>query len=81
VWPPILIVYTATRCNTLQHFSCTTCAALRLGLTQALCGYHTANTLQHTATRCNTLQHAATHCNTLQHTATQKNTLQQSICG
>jgi len=51
-----LLQHAATRGNTLQHATRTTCSC-----------FLRRNTLQCTTTRYNTLQHAATFCNMLQH--------------
>jgi len=78
----LLIWYTATCCNTLQHAAthCNTLQHTVESLRIVLCWrapymVH-CNALQHTTTHCNTLQHTATHCSTL---ATHCNTLQHNV--
>ena len=60
------VLYTATRCNTLQHAAthCTTvayCGYTYIPACHGCSAISTRNTLQHTATHCNTLQHTTTH--------------------
>jgi len=80
--------YTASRCNTWQHFhssilqhvamQCYHCYHFSNLRHDSFCEVWICNTLQHTATHCNTLRHAATRCNTLQHAAKCCNTLQNA---
>jgi len=64
---------TATRCDTLKHYSKSGIVSLHFTTILYNALQPTAihcNTLQHTEVNCNTLQHNATHCNTLQHIST-----------